>query len=68
MSDIDFTIPTDQCRHSNLTLSHESGIVEYCPKGCDGEVLLDIEIRCRDCGRIIFESHTGHEGCKYGRN
>ena len=63
-----FTIDrTDDCKHSNLTISLDTSVVEYCPKGCDGEAMVDMTITCDDCQSVIHEIHSGHEGCKYGR-
>jgi len=57
-----------KCVHKNLTHELVSEVVNYCPKGCDGEVITDLEVFCEDCKKVIYEVHQGHEGCKYGRN
>lgn len=77
MSDPDsftFSIPDPdasqhwRCQHKNIRVQHSTWILEYCPKGCDGEQMVDIVVACDSCGMVIHEQHTGHEGCKYGRN
>jgi hypothetical protein len=65
---IDLAVPLcDPCPHRRLAVEVNAWVLEYCPKGCDGEQMLDVTTRCVDCGKIITEIHQGHEGCKYGR-
>lgn len=54
-----------KCSHENLTHTLEQGIID-CPKGCEGTT-VDLVITCKDCEKVIYEVHEGHEGCKYGR-
>jgi hypothetical protein len=55
------------CKHPNLDDDFEVSVVEYCPKGCDGDVLIDGTVYCMNCNLVIYEVHRGHEDCKYGR-
>jgi len=66
--EFDFTIPdSEACRHRNIHVESSMSVVEYCPKGCDGETMIDLTVTCKDCCIVLHEEHTGHEGCKYGR-
>jgi hypothetical protein len=56
-----------ECKHENLDDDFEFSQLEYCPKGHEGEPVLDGTVFCTDCGKVIYEVHRGHEGCKYGR-
>lgn len=53
------------CTHKNLSHKNDSFTVDYCPKGCDGEVVVVITVFCRDCKEVIYEISEGHDGCKY---
>lgn len=55
------------CRHKNLSDDIEASTVDYCPKGCDGATVVDGSVFCTDCGKVVYEIHFGHEGCRYGR-
>lgn len=56
------------CEHANLDDDIEVSVVEHCPKGCDGAAVVDGSVFCLDCNAVIYEIHSGHEGCKYGRS
>lgn len=54
------------CAH--LRLEHEIDVQsnDWCPKGCEGNS-VELTVRCKDCGAIVYQISEGHEGCKYGR-
>lgn len=56
--------------HNNIDIiATDCGVLDYCPKGCNGEgqKIILVEVRCATCKEVITsKQYGGHdEDCKY---
>lgn len=43
------------CGHHSFDVSADVDFLEYCTKGCDGNIGICLTITCRECGTVVHE-------------